>query len=290
MSLIQETTGASRAEAARHVRLGEFLREGLVDAAAAVDATDAPTAPAQPEPWHAPLGRTSRTVRDRLDPEGAQRRFDERFENPAFRLWSDSEGVRRASLVFEDMGGAWAQAILDSALRPQRGGPRFVDADERAQADELVADPRQRSARLRSDPRRAPREARLFSSKQRIALAARDGGCRWRGCDRPGSFCEAHHIDERVRDSGRTDVDRGILLCRWHHMELHHGGWRITRDGNEDFVLHPPPGRGEPIVLVPRLALRYLRGRHRPATAEIPPGGVSGRRSRGREPAVQPGA
>ncbi|QTV79437.1 HNH endonuclease signature motif containing protein [Microbacterium sp. NIBRBAC000506063] len=84
------------------------------------------------------------------------------------------------------------------------------------------------------------REQRLFSSKQRIALAIRDGGCRWKGCDRPPSYCEAHHIDQFDRDQGRTDIDRGILLCRFHHMQLHHGGWRITRGGAQDFLLHPP--------------------------------------------------
>nr|BFF12105.1 hypothetical protein GCM10025699_34080 [Microbacterium flavescens] len=80
---------------------------------------------------------------------------------------------------------------------------------------------------------------------------------RWRGCDRPASYCEAHHIDPYAT-GGRTDVDRGILLCRFHHMELHHGGWRITRDGRADFVLHPPPGRGDPVILPPRLTLRRL--------------------------------
>ncbi|GAA2010270.1 HNH endonuclease signature motif containing protein [Microbacterium ulmi] len=98
-------------------------------------------------------------------------------------------------------------------------------------------------------------ETRLFTARQRIALAARDGGCRWRGCDRAASHCEAHHIDPHAQ-GGRTDIDRGILLCRWHHRELHHGGWRIIRQGKGEFVLHPPPGRGDPIVLTPRLALR----------------------------------
>lgn len=100
------------------------------------------------------------------------------------------------------------------------------------------------------------REQRLFSPRQRVALAVRDGGCRWRGCDRPSSYCEAHHIDHYTRDEGRTDVDRGILLCRFHHMQLHHGGWRITRDGTGDFVLHPPGG-ATPLLLPPRLALTY---------------------------------
>jgi hypothetical protein len=102
------------------------------------------------------------------------------------------------------------------------------------------------------------REQRLFTPKQRIALAIRDGGCRWQGCDRPASYCEAHHIDEWKRDQGRTDLDRGILLCRYHHMALHHGGWRITRDGKDDFVLHHPSG--EKFAMRPRAVLRYAFG------------------------------
>ena len=47
------------------------------------------------------------------------------------------------------------------------------------------------------------------------------------------------HIDHHA-EGGNTDTDRGILLCRFHHMALHDGGWRITRDGLGDFVLHPP--------------------------------------------------
>lgn len=44
--------------------------------------------------------------------------------------------------MFDDFGGAWMQAVLDAALRPRRGGPRFVDPDERASAEALAADPR----------------------------------------------------------------------------------------------------------------------------------------------------
>ncbi|GAA1703731.1 HNH endonuclease signature motif containing protein [Microcella alkalica] len=75
------------------------------------------------------------------------------------------------------------------------------------------------------------RERRLFSRSQRIALAARDGGCRWPGCERPPSWCEAHHIDHWQRDGGRTDVADGILLCRHHHLLVHNNGWQISRAG-----------------------------------------------------------
>ena len=47
-----------------------------------------------------------------------------------------------AHIVFDDLGGTWLQTILDSALRPRRGGPRFVDPTEKARAEDLVTDPR----------------------------------------------------------------------------------------------------------------------------------------------------
>jgi hypothetical protein len=84
------------------------------------------------------------------------------------------------------------------------------------------------------------REQRLYTRRQRVALAARDGGCRWTGCDRPPSWTEAHHIKHWVRDRGGTDVADGILLCRHHHLLLHNNKWEITRDG-ADYWLVPPP-------------------------------------------------
>jgi hypothetical protein len=86
------------------------------------------------------------------------------------------------------------------------------------------------------------RDLRLFTARQRIALAARDGGCRFPGCDRPPSWCEAHHIDQWWRDDGRTDLADGILLCRHHHMLVHNNSWRIKREA-ADYVLIPPRER-----------------------------------------------
>ena len=83
------------------------------------------------------------------------------------------------------------------------------------------------------------RELRLFTRRQRIALAARDGGCIWTGCDRPPSWCEAHHINEWRRDHGKTDVDDGVLLCKHHHLLLHNNHWRIVRTGHQ-YALIPP--------------------------------------------------
>lgn len=415
VSLIQDLTGTTRADAAKQVRLGEALAAGL--AGDSMDETDAATEPATagskpPRPWHAVLGdalmngkltsaqhdaihrglgeppafgdgdgdsnahsetaaareawataaaqlieeaavRTveelasaARTIRDLLDPAGAERRFEERFQGRSFRTWTDRDGTRRGTFAFDDEGGAWVEAIIATALRPRRGGPRFVDPDEKARAAELVDDPRTndqlaydlildvlragaladaeavfgtRQAGIRivatqtaladatagrasvalledadaalpgwlvatrtcdigtrtvtldliGNPLDLGREQRLFSSRQRLTLAIRDGGCRIPGCDRPASYCEAHHIDQYAH-GGRTDVDRGILLCRFHHMQLHHGGWRITRDGKDDFLLHPPDG-GEPVALPPRLARRYAFGDLRPPPRRFRP-------------------
>mgnify|MGYP001191499580 CR=1 FL=1 len=82
------------------------------------------------------------------------------------------------------------------------------------------------------------REMRLYSRRQRQALAVRDGGCRFPGCDRPPSWTEAHHIVPWSA-GGRTDLADGVLLCRHHHLLLHNNGWRVTRTGADYFVVPP---------------------------------------------------
>lgn len=278
------------------------------------------------------LASQARAIRDLLDPEGAQRRFDERYERRSFRTWKDRDGISHGSFQFDDEGALWIKTILDTALAPRRG-VRFVDEAEKQRAQVLTDDPRtndqlaydlaidllrtgaladaatvfgtrQAGVRIivtqaaadaadRGEPATASaqddtatlpawlasqhacetgvrecrfdhagnpldlgREARLFSAKQKLSLAIRDGGCRWPGCDRPAHYCEAHHIDPWA-GGGSTDIDRGILLCRFHHGQLHHGGWRITRHGRGDFTLHPP-GAQPPVTLTTRLARRYL--------------------------------
>jgi hypothetical protein len=83
------------------------------------------------------------------------------------------------------------------------------------------------------------RTQRLFTARQRVGLAARDGGCRFPDCDRPPSWAEAHHVEHWQRDNGKTDLADGILLCRRHHLLLHNNAWQITRDGAH-YWLTPP--------------------------------------------------
>lgn len=272
------------------------------------------------------LAKRARTVRDTLDPIGAEERYARRFDGRSFRMWVDSDGQHRARIAFDDEMAIWVRTFRDAALRPRRGGPRFVTEEERAIAEELIADGRtneqleydlimdvlragalasaadvfgarqpgvrmivvtdaasggdaaapvighaedggdalpgsvidrarcttgsvQLSVDRTGNPLDLGREQRLYSSRQRLALAARDGGCLWPGCTRPASYCEAHHCDHFAEDDGRTDIDRGALVCRFHHMFLHNKGWRIKREGKGPFILHPPPGEGPPVVL-----------------------------------------
>ena len=73
---------------------------------------------------------------------------------------------------------------------------------------------------------------RLHSRYQRIAIAKRDKGCVWKGCDRPPSWCEVHHPQWWSR-GGPTDLDNGALFCFYHHHLLHEGEWhaRMAADG-----------------------------------------------------------
>ncbi len=70
---------------------------------------------------------------------------------------------------------------------------------------------------------------RLFTERQRIALAVIWGGCAVETCERPPSWTEAHHI-EPWEAGGPTNVDNGVLLCRHHHMLIHNNHWTIRRD------------------------------------------------------------
>lgn len=112
------------------------------------------------------------------------------------------------------------------------------------------------------------REQRLYSPNQRLALAIRDGGCLWPGCDRPPSWTEAHHIDHWARDGGRTDLDRGVLLCRHHHLKLHNEHWSIRQKAGR-YWLEPPPGSGKPGAMLDTKS-RAIREQRRRTAAQHP--------------------
>lgn len=83
------------------------------------------------------------------------------------------------------------------------------------------------------------RAKRTIAPAQRAALLKRDAGCRFPGCERPGRYCEGHHLRHWARGGG-TVLDNLVLLCRRHHFLVHEGGWELQGDVGAGFVAIPP--------------------------------------------------
>lgn len=77
-------------------------------------------------------------------------------------------------------------------------------------------------------PQDLGRTVRVFTAHQSRALAARDDGCRFPGCDRPACYADAHHLVHWA-DGGPTVLTNGYLLCRFHHR-LVHREWSAAPD------------------------------------------------------------
>ena len=86
------------------------------------------------------------------------------------------------------------------------------------------------------------RRSRLVTPAQRAALALRDRGCVFSGCDRPIGWCDAHHINHWI-NGGPTDLENLILLCSKHHHLLHEGHWTVAgTPGTEPLTFTAPTG------------------------------------------------
>ena len=83
-----------------------------------------------------------------------------------------------------------------------------------------LPDPHHR-ARRRPDTRKGFGRSR-YSVPRRLfrQVAARDGGCRFPGCDRNVRHCDAHHI-RYWRRHGHTEYPNLVLLCSRHHHHVH---------------------------------------------------------------------
>jgi len=80
----------------------------------------------------------------------------------------------------------------------------------------------------KSVPIDVSRERRLPGPSTRRALAVRDRGCTWPGCDRTVRWTSAHHIVHWAH-GGKTDLQNLVLLCHRHHWMVHEGGWQLAR-------------------------------------------------------------
>jgi hypothetical protein len=87
-------------------------------------------------------------------------------------------------------------------------------------------------------PLEVGRATRVVQPAQRSALAVRDGGCVFPGCDRPLAWCDAHHLWHWV-DGGPTDLGNLAMVCRAHHRRVHEEGWRLIRGPDGRFTAGP---------------------------------------------------
>jgi hypothetical protein len=83
------------------------------------------------------------------------------------------------------------------------------------------------------------RSKRVVSGPARRALNARDGSCRWPGCDRTPFWSAAHHVVHWIH-GGTTDLDNLILLCHRHHRMVHEGEWQLVRLDDGRMLAIPP--------------------------------------------------
>jgi hypothetical protein len=90
-------------------------------------------------------------------------------------------------------------------------------------------------------PLDAGHRTRLATPAQRRALAVRDGGCLFPGCDAPVSWTDAHHVRHH-RHGGPTALGNLASVCRFHHGVTHRAGWTMRPAGDGRFTWTTPSG------------------------------------------------
>ena len=106
------------------------------------------------------------------------------------------------------------------------------------------------------------RTQRLFTARQRLALAVRDRGCTYPSCGAPVEWCDAHHLTP-WEAGGRTDLDNAALVCGRHHRHVHRTGQTGHVAAGQVYWDTGSPGRPAPptITTAQRLLDRLLRRR-----------------------------
>ena len=140
------------------------------------------------------------------------------------------------------------QAILVGSVRSHGRGAPPLRARRRPRARARYG----AAARLRltvvgivegedGEPLDIGRKSRSIPTAIARALKARDGGCRYPGCDR-SRFTEGHHV-KHWADGGETKLGNLVTLCDFHHTLVHEGGYGLRQTDDGLFVFTRPDGR-----------------------------------------------
>jgi hypothetical protein len=176
------------------------------------------------------------------DPEDcrtpAQRRADALGE--VCRQWLDHAdrpevaGERPHVTVTVDL--ETLEGRLSGACELDQAGPVHSEAARRVACDASIS---RVITRGRSEPLDIGRRTPAVPASLRRAVVIRDRHCRFPGCDRPHSWCDAHHVVHWA-SGGPTALSNLLLLCRRHHR-LVHQGFRIELDKGAP-IFHRPDG------------------------------------------------
>jgi hypothetical protein len=163
-----------------------------------------------------------------------QRRADALGE--VCRAWLDAAdrptvaGERPHLTMTMDVEGLLASAELDHTGPVGPGLARLLTCDASV-TRVVMAGP--------SEPLDVGRRTPAVSPAMRRAVAVRDRGCRFPGCDRPQAWCDAHHVVHWA-DGGPTSVANLLLLCRRHHRLTHApDGFRLELEGDRPVFRRP---------------------------------------------------
>jgi len=84
------------------------------------------------------------------------------------------------------------------------------------------------------------RRTRAIPAAIRRALWIRDQGCRFPGCANE-RFLHGHHVQHWLH-GGRTSLDNLVMLCSFHHRQIHEGGFSIKLAANGRVEVRAPGG------------------------------------------------
>ncbi len=116
------------------------------------------------------------------------------------------------------------------------GSPLAPETARRLACDAAIVALTQRGGRTLD----VGRKTRSIPPALRRALASRDRGCRFPGCDR--ARVDAHHITHWA-SGGATRLENLVHLCRHHHRLVHEGGFAVERRSGGEIVFRRPDGR-----------------------------------------------
>jgi uncharacterized protein DUF222/HNH endonuclease len=156
------------------------------------------------------------------------------------RQWLDSSGRPKVGgerphvivTVGEGaMAGAGGQASeLDHVGPIDPGAARRIACDASVRRVVMAAP---------SEPLDVGRRTPIIPPALRRAVIMRDRHCRFPGCDRPQTWCDAHHVVHWA-DGGPTALQNLLLLCRRHHGMIHQrGGFGLELEGGKPVFRRP---------------------------------------------------